>query len=89
MGSGSIVEASLMGVPSIALCPSLAKNGILSDAFDYAKAKKLLIKCPLQKEKIVNSILTCQPKKNIKKLHKIENSYPTGFTVLGKMINYL
>ena len=47
MMSGTIVEADLLGVPSIGLCPTLHTSGIAGDAFIPQRESGMLVCCKL------------------------------------------
>jgi hypothetical protein len=42
MSSGCIYEAGMLGVPSIGLCPTLQKGGVMADAFSFSEDRGLL-----------------------------------------------
>lgn len=56
MTSGTIIEAALIGVPSIGLCPSLRKEGVMQYAFSYAKHSRMLTLADLNKYSISAAI---------------------------------
>ena len=87
MSSGTIVEAALLEIPSIGLCPTLLKSGILSDAFQPADEKGLLVKCPLKKDIIIGAIKSCSLRFNFKNDKVKENLYPSAHSVLREYCN--
>ena len=52
MMSGTITEAAMMNIPSLALCPTLNNPDLLGSAFKLAADRKLLFLCKLDQESI-------------------------------------
>jgi len=44
MMSGTVVEAAMLGVPSLGLCPTLRRGGIMQDAFQNEEAQELFFR---------------------------------------------
>jgi hypothetical protein len=57
MSSGTVVEAAMLGVPSLGLCPTLRNGGIMSDAFIYEEIHDLFERGSLNSD-CINSYIS-------------------------------
>lgn len=72
MSSGVVVEAAMLNVPSLGLCPTLQPGGIMQDAFKYEENSNLFVKGLPSHNTINEFILKAADKKNNSLNEKLE-----------------
>jgi hypothetical protein len=90
MLSGTIVEADLLGVPSIGLCPTLRIGRISGDFFLPQRKSRMLKCCELNTTKILKTInfllkLKDNKKEQLKKIEK-EKHFPDAGRVVYQLL---
>lgn len=89
MSSGTVVEAAMLGVPSLGLCPTLKQGGIMQDAFQNEEAQDLFFRGEMTInciDEFINNLIKDKDRNSARKNRRHKEKLPSAISYIADLL---